>query len=86
MAMNYWSNSIRTVFIIAGLALATSSGAQVVYTDSFNSSINYLTNGTAGTVWDGVYFGAGEFNNTGLGGGGLGQTLRVTPMFPQRIR
>ena len=37
------------------------------YTDNFNANVNYLTNGLAGTIWDGVYFGAGEFNNTGPG-------------------
>ena len=42
----------------------------MLYTDSFNNSINYLTNGIAGTIWDGVYFGAGEFNNTGILGPG----------------
>ena len=42
----------------------------MLYTDSFSNSINYLTNGIAGTIWDGVYFGAGEFNNTGILGPG----------------
>src|SRR5215469_12450638 len=50
--------------------------AQVTFTDNFNTSLNYLTNGVAGTIWDGVYFGAGEFNNTGLGGGGPGATVQ----------
>ena len=52
------------------------SPAQTLYTNSFNTSVNYLTNGIAGTIWDGVYFGAGEFNNTGIGGGGPGATLQ----------
>jgi len=38
--------------------------------------VNYLTNGVAGRIWDGVYFGAGEFNNTGVGGGGPGSTIQ----------
>ena len=39
-------------------------------TDNFNVSVNYLTNGVPGTIWDGVYFGAGEFVNTGTLGPG----------------
>ena len=50
--------------------------AQVAYSDSFNTNVNYLTNGLSGTIWDGVYFGAGEFNNSGLGGGGPGATVQ----------
>src|SRR5262245_21548857 len=37
-------------------------------TDSFNTNVDYLTDGIRGTIWDGVYFGAGEFANTGVGG------------------
>jgi Family of unknown function (DUF5695) len=48
----------------------TAVPAQTVYTNAFNVSINYLTNGIAGTIYDGVYFGAGEFNNTGVLGPG----------------
>src|SRR3974377_609998 len=61
---------------LCGLLWTLSLRAQVTYSDNFNSSLNYLTNGVAGTIWDGVYFGAGEFNNTGLGGGGAGATLQ----------
>jgi hypothetical protein len=50
--------------------------AQVTYTDNFTTPLNYLTNGVAGTIWDGAYFGAGEFNNTGVGGGGPGATIQ----------
>jgi hypothetical protein len=42
----------------------------VLYTSSFNTSINYLTHGVAGAIWDGVCFGAGEFNNSGMLGPG----------------
>jgi hypothetical protein len=52
------------------------SPGQVTYTDSFNTPINYLTNAVTGTIWDGVYFGASEFNNTGVGGGGPGATVQ----------
>ena len=69
--------SFRAVLLV-GMAAAlvpVSAPAQVSYTDNFNAGINYLTNGVAGTIWDGVYFGAGEFNNTGVGGGGPGATI-----------
>ena len=58
------------------IATSVTANAQVTYTDNFNSDVNYLTNGVSGTIWDGVYFGAGEFNNTGVGGGGPGETLQ----------
>jgi hypothetical protein len=47
--------------------------AQVTVTDNFSSSVNYLTNGLAGTIWDGVYFGSGEFDNTA---GGAASTVQ----------
>src|SRR5277367_6254366 len=51
-----------------GLVLAVQSAeAQITVTDSFSTSVNYLTNGLKGTVWDGVYFGSGEFDNTAGG-------------------
>ncbi|HEY3860438.1 MAG TPA: DUF5695 domain-containing protein [Verrucomicrobiae bacterium] len=42
-------------------------GNSVTWIDNFNSSVNYLQNGLVGTIWDGVYFGSGEFNNTAGG-------------------
>jgi hypothetical protein len=48
----------------------------VALTNTFNVAIDYLTNGVASTFWDGVYFGAGEFVNSGVGGGGLGATIQ----------
>jgi hypothetical protein len=57
------------------IATAQSRG-QLGYTDNFNAPLDYLTNGVAGTIWDGVYFGAGEFNNTGVGGGVFGSTIQ----------
>ncbi len=54
----------------AGLSffLAVSAFAQVTYTDTFSTSANYLTTGVAGTMWDGVYLGAGAIANaTGVG-------------------
>jgi len=65
--------------LTAGLiawALALPAWGQVTFTDNFNAPLNYLTNGVTGTIWDGVYFGAGEFANTGLGGGGPGATIQ----------
>ena len=47
---------------VAAVLVAVTTLAQVSYTDTFNAGINYLTIGVAGTIWDGVYFGAGEFN------------------------
>lgn len=62
----------KTKCIIGLVFFLTSPAArpQVLYTDSFNTNIDYLTNGIAGTIWDGVYFGAGEFDNTGVLGPG----------------
>jgi hypothetical protein len=41
--------------------------SSVTFTDNFNTSVNYLANGLVGTIWDGVYFGSGEFDNTSGG-------------------
>ncbi len=50
------------------LAMGLSATAQVTYTDNFSTPVNYLTNGVVGTIWDGVYLGAGEIANaTGVG-------------------
>src|SRR5712691_10457805 len=67
---------LAMLFVSVAVAFVpVATRAQVSYTDTFNAGINYLTNGVAGTIWDGVYFGAGEFNNTGVGGGGPGSTI-----------
>jgi hypothetical protein len=42
-------------------------GSSATFTDNFNTSVNYLENGLVGTIWDGVYFGSGEFDNTAGG-------------------
>lgn len=44
--------------------------------DSFSTSRNYLTDGVVGTIWDGVYLGAGEFANVGIAGV-PGRTLKA---------
>jgi regulation of enolase protein 1 (concanavalin A-like superfamily) len=36
-------------------------------TDNFNAAQNYLGNGTANTIWDGVYTGAGNFSGGNVG-------------------
>ena len=46
--------------------------AQTTYTDNFNVPLNYLTNGVAGTMWDGLYLGAGEFAGATSVGAGAG--------------
>src|SRR5579862_8991392 len=66
----------RGACILALVLSGFSAVSQVTYSDSFGTNVNYLTNGIVGTIWDGVYFGAGEVNNTGLGGGGPGETLQ----------
>jgi Concanavalin A-like lectin/glucanases superfamily len=44
-------------------------------TDNFNTAHNYLTDGVAGTIWEGIYTKAGDVPNTGLGSNGAGSTL-----------
>src|SRR6185503_7253317 len=55
-------SNIRTLPVLAlALALTTMmTRAQVTYTDDFSKPHNYLTNGVVGTIWDGVYLGAGD--------------------------
>ncbi|HOB32633.1 MAG TPA: hypothetical protein PKH32_07125, partial [Verrucomicrobiota bacterium] len=66
----------RTAAFGAGcLVLLHGHCLAATFTDDFSSDLDYLVNGVAGTIWDGVYFGAGEFQNTGVGGGGPGATL-----------
>jgi len=60
-----WVSGVVGVLV----SLAVPAGA-TSFSDSFNLSVNYLTNGLAGTIWDGVYFGAGEFDNSGVLGPG----------------
>src|SRR5262249_23731723 len=58
------------------LAPRTLFAATAVYTNDFSVNVNYLFNGIHGTIWDGAYFGAGEFANSGLGAEGPGSTLQ----------
>ena len=65
---------MKTMRLLCGsviwfLLAAESLQAQVTYTDNFTTSANYLTTGVAGTIWDGVYLGAGSIANaTGTDG------------------
>jgi hypothetical protein len=53
---------------IAIINMTSSMGFRsTTFVDNFNSSVNYLNTGLVGTIWDGVYFGSGEFDNTGPG-------------------
>src|SRR5205807_4682156 len=61
---------------VSAIAMISASHAPTTFFDNFNSNLDYLANGVASTVWDGVYFGAGEFANTGVGGGGPGATVQ----------
>jgi hypothetical protein len=71
-----FSRPLFSFALLAALLPHLVARAQVTYADSFNTAVNYLTNGLAGRIWDGAYFRAGDFNNTGTGGGGLGDTLQ----------
>jgi hypothetical protein len=66
----------RSIPLASLLAINAICGNAATLTDNFNSNQDYLANGVAGTVWDGVYFGAGEFANTGTGGSGPGSTVQ----------
>jgi hypothetical protein len=43
--------------------------------DNFNITHDYLANGVAGTIWEGIFTKAGDIPNTGLGSDGAGNTL-----------
>jgi hypothetical protein len=40
---------------IVAFGAGISLNAQVTYSDSFYTNVNYLTNGISGTIWDGVW-------------------------------
>jgi hypothetical protein len=59
---------LKLLTMIAAATAALSAAQAQTYTDNFSTPINYLTNGVAGTIWDGIYLGAGEFaGETDLG-------------------
>src|SRR5580704_3448848 len=49
--------------------------AQTTYTDNFSTPHNYLSDGVAGTIWDGVYLGANAFAQPTSIGLEAGKTL-----------
>jgi hypothetical protein len=65
------SNLIITVKILAAtvfLGGALLAPAQTTFTDDFSKPHDYVTEGVRGTIWDGVYLGAGEIADPmGLG-------------------
>lgn len=67
---------VRMVAIAQCLPVSIVCCHAATLTDNFNSNVNYLSNGVSGTIWDGIYFGAGEFANSGVGGGGPGATVQ----------
>ena len=46
--------------ILAFSAAVTLARGQAAFKDDFSAPVNYLSNGVAGTIWDGIYLGAGE--------------------------
>lgn len=75
--------SILVRIACAALAASISTSATAAtLTDNFNVHHDYLAQGIAGTIWDGVYFGAGEFANTAFGGSGAGLTLQCEANSP----
>src|ERR1041385_979483 len=49
-------------------ASSTAALAQTTFTDNFGVAHDYIANGVNGTIWDGVYLGAGEIASpTGVG-------------------
>ncbi|HYG23810.1 MAG TPA: DUF6055 domain-containing protein [Verrucomicrobiae bacterium] len=63
--------------VALALCLTSIAAKAATLSDNFNSTIDYLSTGISGTIWDGVYLGAGEFSNSGVGGGGPGATLKL---------
>jgi Family of unknown function (DUF5695) len=74
--MKAWQHLTTWTAMTAFAVVTPQLRSQTTYTDNFTTNVNYLTNGVAGTIWDGVYFGAGDFNNTALGGDGPGATIQ----------
>jgi regulation of enolase protein 1 (concanavalin A-like superfamily) len=68
------SNSMAValgILISAGFTLQMHG---VAVTDNFNTSHDYLSSGVAGTIWDGMYTGAGSFPGGNVGSDGPGST------------
>jgi hypothetical protein len=48
---------ISSVLMVLALDLSVQAGS---ITNNFDIPVDFLTNGVVGTMWDGVYFGAGD--------------------------
>jgi hypothetical protein len=59
---------------VASLLFPGTPVQAALYTDDFSVSHDYLANGVAGTIWDGLYTGAGSFPGGNIGSG-PGSTL-----------
>jgi hypothetical protein len=55
------------VAALAAFALVSSPVCGASFSDDFNASHDYLASGVAGTIWDGLYTGAGSFPNGNVG-------------------
>ncbi len=60
------------IVVLLFAAAAMCARAQTTFTDNFNTPVNYLANGVAGTIWDGVYLGAGEISGAAGNGSAPG--------------
>ena len=60
--------------------IALRAGAEASFSDNFLTSVNYQTNGVAGTIWNGIYLGAGEFPNATSAGAAPG-TVSVADAY-----
>jgi len=68
----------RWLFALAALEVLVQAPCPVraaTFTDDFSASHDYLTSGVAGTIWDGLYTGAGSFPGGNIGLYGPGTTL-----------
>ncbi|MCX7867002.1 MAG: LamG domain-containing protein [Limisphaera sp.] len=62
-----------------GLGLAVVPAAwTATFSDNFNTPRDYLAQGLPGTLWEGLYTGAGQIPNATLGGSGPGSTVAMT--------
>ena len=62
---------LHLAVLAAFVPVASSVISAATFVDNFNLARNYLASGVAGTIWDGMYTGAGSFpgGNVGLGPG-----------------
>src|SRR6516225_7891109 len=69
------TKKLRRRLLLAGVLAGVLPGMPVswaittTFTDNFGVAHNYLTQGVAGTIWDGLYTGAGSFPGGNVGSG-----------------